>query len=74
LIISSRNANYVTIPAEKYKESFEQMPKAQIVRPGRKWDLWILRNVCNKIEEHFEFFTRTLRENFKESYLVISAI
>jgi hypothetical protein len=40
-------------------------------RPGKKWDLWILRNICNKIEEHFEFFTRTLRENFKESYLVI---
>jgi hypothetical protein len=40
-------------------------------RPGKKWDLWILRNIClsNKIEKHLKFFTRTLRENFKESYL-----
>ena len=45
----------------------------QGVRPGKKWDLGILRNIClnNKIEELFEFFTRTLMENFKESYLVI---
>ena len=27
--------------------------------------------LSNKIEEHFEFFTRTLRENFKESCLFI---
>ena len=42
-------------------------------KPGKKWDLGILRNIClsNKIEEHFEFFTRTERENYKESFLVI---
>ena len=27
--------------------------------------------LSNKIEEHFEFFTRTLRENFTESYLLV---
>ena len=29
----------------------------------------IMRNIClsNKIEEHFELFMRTLRENIKES-------
>ena len=34
---------------------------------------FILRNTClgNKIEEHFKFFTSTLRENLKESYLFI---
>jgi hypothetical protein len=48
-------------------------------RPGKKWDLGILdseEQIClsNKIEENFEFFTRTLRENFKESYLPFESI
>ena len=43
-------------------------------KPRKKWDLGILiLNICpsNKIEEHFEFFTRTLKENFEKLYLVI---
>jgi hypothetical protein len=46
------------------------MPRSDLEKSGISGS-WILRNICNKIEEHFEFFTRTLRENFKESYLVV---
>jgi hypothetical protein len=57
---------YVQYVKASLKTEKKWHPKVNI-RPGKKWDLVILRYIClsNKIEEHFEFFTHTLSMDCK---------